>query len=326
MDKFDRIFQLHAILSTRRTAIPLEDLMARLECSKSTLFRVIAEMKDYLRAPILFDASAGGYRYDATQRASAYELPGLWFNARELQALAVMQRLVHDIGGGLLKEHFGPLADRLSELTRHQRLHLGEAATRLRFPAIAARPVGDAFQAVTGATLQRKRLWFEYHARGTDERTERTVSPQRVTHYRESWYLDAWDEGKDALRSFSIDRIGRTTVLLESAFDVPEADLDRHYSSAYGIFGGEADKLAVFHFTPERARWVADEEWHPGQQWIYLPDGTYELRIPYRDSRELVMDILRHGPHVKVISPPALIEEVMTAHRNALAQYGPKFW
>ena len=42
MDKFDRIFHLHAVLSTRRTAIPLEDLMARLECSKSTLFHVIS--------------------------------------------------------------------------------------------------------------------------------------------------------------------------------------------------------------------------------------------------------------------------------------------
>jgi hypothetical protein len=35
MDKFDRIFQLHAILRSRRTPIPLEDLLARLECSRS---------------------------------------------------------------------------------------------------------------------------------------------------------------------------------------------------------------------------------------------------------------------------------------------------
>jgi hypothetical protein len=39
VDKFDRIFQVHAILSARRTPIALEDLMARLECSKSTLHR-----------------------------------------------------------------------------------------------------------------------------------------------------------------------------------------------------------------------------------------------------------------------------------------------
>ncbi len=126
-----------------------------------------------------------------------------------------MQRLLKDAGGGLLEEHFGALAKRLDELTKHQRLNLGEAPQRLRFPAIAARPAGAAFNTVASATLQRRKLWLEYHARSTDERTERTVSPQRIVHYREAWYLDAWDEGKDALRSFSIDRIRRATVLDE---------------------------------------------------------------------------------------------------------------
>jgi predicted DNA-binding transcriptional regulator YafY len=41
MDKFDRIFHIDAPLSARRTAIPLEALMARLECSKSTLHRTV---------------------------------------------------------------------------------------------------------------------------------------------------------------------------------------------------------------------------------------------------------------------------------------------
>ena len=39
-----------------------------------------------------------------------------------------------------------------------------------------------------------------------------------------------------------------------------------HYASSYGIFGGQADKLAVLRFTKERARWVAEEVWHPQQQ------------------------------------------------------------
>jgi predicted DNA-binding transcriptional regulator YafY len=58
------------------------------------------------------------------------------------------------------------------------------------------------------------------------------VSPQRITHYREAWYLDACDEKRDALRCFSIDRILRATVLEEPAVDVPEAELDQHYASA----------------------------------------------------------------------------------------------
>jgi proteasome accessory factor C len=321
MDKFDRIFQVHAILASRKTAIPLEDLMARLECSRATLYRAINVLKDTLHAPVEFDAEVGGFRYAAEKGGNAFELPGLWFTPAELQALAVMQRLLKDVGGGLLTEHLGPLSKRLDELTRHRRLNLGEAASRLRFPAIASRPAGPAFQTVASATLQRKKLWIEYHARSSDEHSERTVSPQRITHYRESWYLDLWDEGKAALRSFAIDRILKAVPSDQMAVDVPEAELDAHYASSYGIFGGQADKVAVLRFTRERARWVADEVWHPEQQGKRLNDGSYELRIPYRDSRELVMDILKHGPHVIVVEPPSLVEEVRSQLKAALEHY-----
>lgn len=321
VDKFDRIFQLHAILSSRRTAIPLEDLMAKLECSKSTLHRTINALKDYLNAPVVFDAEAGGYKYAKEAAGETYELPGLWFTPRELQALALLQRLLKDAGGGLLEEHLAPLARRLNELTKHQRLNLGEAASRLRFPAIGARAAGKEFGTVVSATLQRRKLWIEYHARSTDERTERTVSPQRVTHYRETWYLDAWDEERNALRSFSVDRIVRASVLDAAAFDVPEAELEEHYASAYGIFGGKADKVAVLRFTREGARWVADEKWHPRQEAAWLPDGRYELRIPYREPRELVMDIMRHGRNVEVVAPEELRAQVRDELKRAAAQY-----
>jgi predicted nucleotidyltransferase len=67
VDKFDRIFQLHAILSSRRTPIPLEELMAKLECSKSTLHRAINSLKDHLNAPVVFDA-------DVPHRAALREI------------------------------------------------------------------------------------------------------------------------------------------------------------------------------------------------------------------------------------------------------------
>ena len=44
------------------------------------------------------------------------------------------------------------------------------------------------------------------------------------------------------------------------------------------------------------------------------------LRIPYRDSRELVMD-MRRGAHVEVIEPSALREEVRQQLETAARQY-----
>ena len=321
MDKFDRVFQLHSILANRRTAIHLEDLTARLECSRATLYRIAATLKDVLGAPIEFDRETGGFAYTRVAGQTPFELPGLWFTPGELQALLTLEGLLKDRSGGLLDEHLAPLTKRLAQLRQHKHLSLSSVAQRIRLPAMAARSPGPFFQLVAGATLQRKKIWMEYHARGDDARSERTVSPQRLTFYREGWYLDAWDESRNALRTFAVDRVIRPRTLDECAIDVDEAMLNDHYATSYGIFGGKADKLAILLFSKERARWVADEQWHPQQTGKFLDDGRYELRIPYRDSRELAMDILRHGAEVKVVEPEKLRSEVKARLAAALRNY-----
>ena len=52
-----------------------------------------------------------------------------------------------------------------------------------------------------------------------------------------------------------------------------------------------------------------------------LEDGSYELRIPYSDPRELVMDILKHGAGAEVIAPEELRREVVEQLRLAAANY-----
>jgi predicted DNA-binding transcriptional regulator YafY len=53
----------------------------------------------------------------------------------------------------------------------------------------------------------------------------------------------------------------------------------------------------------------------------WLEDGSYELSIPYRESRELVMDVMRHGPGVEVIAPPDLREKIGAELRLAANRY-----
>ena len=74
-------------------------------------------------------------------------------------------------------------------------------------------------------------------------------------------------------------------------------------ASSYGIFSGKADKAAVLRFTPKQARWVASEQWHPEQLRRFEKDGSYVLEFPYSNDSELVMDILRYGENVEVVSP-----------------------
>ena len=167
------------------------------------------------------------------------------------------------------------------------------------------------FQQVASALLQRQQLDMIYYTRSNGGQTSRTVSPQRLTHYRDNWYLDAWCHKREALRSFALECIKKAAPIELAARDIAEAKLDEHFASSYGIFAGKANHIAVLHFTAERARWVADEQWHPQQQGKFLPDGRYELRIPYANETELIMDILKHGAAVEVIAPESLRQSIV---------------
>lgn len=322
MDKFDRVYQLHQALAGRRTPISLESLMEKLgNCSRATVMRLLAVLRDELHAPVEFDKDADGYVYRRNAAGLPYELPGLWFTAQEIQALLVFERLLDSLDPGLLSEHLTPLRQRLDELLQHRRLGLGEAVRRVRVIGATSRTPGEHFKAAASATLQRRKLRIAYHARSKDKLTDRTISPQRLVHYRDNWYLDAWDDLRKALRSFAVDRIRKAEELPDAARDIPDHELDDHFATSYGIFAGKANKTAVLRFSAERARWVADERWHPEQVGQFLTDGRYELSIPYREARELVMDILRHGGDVEVAGPESLREEVRSALRRALGQY-----
>jgi predicted DNA-binding transcriptional regulator YafY len=322
MDKFDRIYKIHNVLKTRRVPVSRAELARQLDgCAESTVYRLIRAMRDYLNAPIEWNGEAGGYRYRRDAQGDAYELPGLWFNARELQALLVFDRLFESLEPGLLGEHLAPLAQRVSQLLEHKRLGLSETARRVRVIGMAARPAGEWFHVLAGAVLQRRRLRLRYHSRGKDEISERTICPQRLVHYRDSWYLDGWCHLRKGLRSFAVDRVRHAVELPDPARDIPDDELDEHLASAYGIFSGKANKTAVLRFSAERARWVADERWHPKQVGQFLTDGRYELRIPYRDDRELLMDIMRHGPEVEVVAPETLRRAIAEKLKSALARY-----
>lgn len=66
---------------------------------------------------------------------------------------------------------------------------------------------------------------------------------------------------------------------------------------------------------------MAEEQRHPDQHGSWLNDESYQLSFPYGDSRELVLDILRYGPDVKVLAPDELRSEVKERLIAALKQY-----
>lgn len=321
MSKVERLYHLHNILSQRRTPISRQDLMERLECSQATLYRLVAELRDFLGAPIEQDPDTRGFYYDRSYE-QPFELPGIWISPGELQALLTARQVLSNVQPGLLEGELASLQGRITALLQQRGVEAEGGESRIHIQPVAGRAVpAHMFQDVLGALIRRRRLRIRYHGRRRDEESERVVSPQRLTQYRNSWYLDAWCHSAKGLRSFALERIREQTLLDERAREIPGAELSDHFDRSYGIFSGPAEHTAELRFSPEMARWVAEEVWHPDQQGRFETDGSWLLRVPFSSARELSMDILRYGPEVEVLAPPFLRDAVAAEARRTAERY-----
>lgn len=293
--------------------------MERFEVSRATIKRDLALLRDQLGAPLIFDHFANTYRYE--QNMAEFELPGMWFNDSELYALLASEQLLEAVQPGLLTPHIGPLRARIRNLLEQSGHNPDTVTSRIQLQPVAQRTVApESFGIVTGALLNKHVLSLEYHGRQRGSATQRRVHPQKLMHYRGNWYLAAWCEKANDLRTFALERI-RNAKELDTPAKIIKADSLEHYLGAgFGIFTGEAKDWAVLRFTANAARWVEDEVWHPKQKSRWT-DGKFELQIPYSDDRELLMDILKYGPEVEVIAPESLREAVITKMREALKHY-----
>ena len=307
----ERLQKMVQLLKTHRV-VSRQTFLDRFEISPATFKRDLEYLRDRLGAPVIWDRERRGYRFDLSDdQADTFELPGLWFNSQEIHALLTMHQLIDTLQPSFLTPHIEPLKARIESLLEGEEHTSNEVRKRIRILHMNTRQVEpEHFEVISSALLAGKRLNVIHYNRRRDEETERELSPQRLVFYRDNWYLDAWCHLRKGVRSFSVETLRKAVPLDRKARKVADKTLNGILASGYGIFAGRDTQTARLRFTPERARWVATETWHPQQKGWFDEGGSYVLEFPFSDDRELIMDILKHGPAVEVISPAALRKRI----------------
>ena len=107
----------------------------------------------------------------------------------------------------------------------------------------------------------------------------------------------------------------------EAAKAVPKKQVEEIIGRDFGLYSGKERHWAKLLFTAKQAPWVKSETWHSDQIAETNADGSYLLAVPYSDSRELILEILRYGADVRVLAPPELQQAVAQRLRVAADQY-----
>ncbi|MCP5205874.1 MAG: YafY family transcriptional regulator [Hahellaceae bacterium] len=319
MDKHDRIQQIHRLLSPRRTPISVADLAEKLECSEKTVKRALENLRDICQAPLEYCNERKGWHYNEGDNGK-FTLPGLWLTAEEIRGLAVILQITQGMDAGLLSDDIQLVEQAVEKLLLARHISPQAFKSKVHYlPKHRREAQGKTLPIIITGLLANTQLQITY-ADYAGRQTKRTISPIKLVHYDESWYLDAWCHLRQELRSFMLARIITISPTEAAAKKVPEQQCTAHFTSSYGIFAGQAAQTAELKFTGASAREAASYSWHPGQE-AKWHDKTYFLNIPYNDDRELLRTLLGYGHEVEVLAPEELKTKLIARAQQIIKCY-----
>jgi len=321
MDRLERFYKIDQLLK-ERGVVSFAVFKEKLGMSRASLKRDLEYMRSRFHAPIEYDRKANGYRFVEPAGGPRYELPGLWFSSSEVLALLTTLQLLANLQPGLLDRQLAPVVTRLRDILGGGDHSWEEVVRRIRIFQPERRLTDpEHFSTIALAVIRRSRVWIRHYNRRENRQTERVISPQRLIHYRDNWYVDGYCHLREDLRSFAVDAILEAELRDGRMRIVPDVELDEHLGAGYGIFPGREVEWATIKFSPEAARWVSKQNWHPGQKSRTEQDGSYVLEVPYAKDEELVMEVLKFGPDAEVLSPDSLRARVAGRLDAAAKQY-----
>lgn len=306
MEQLSRLSIIHRLLSQSKYPVSKSKLLEALECSESTLKRVLRKINDEFDASISYDRELKGYAYDS----DSHQLPlsYLNFTDKEWFALLTAEKLFTDLHTGSLSKELEGIKQVLQK-TKSRATDFGIANKIEILSAIRTINHADVFNQITTALWAESSVDVEYQDSNKNI-TQRTLSPQKVFLYKDAWYLLAWCHLRSEPRIFSLNRLISAGDSNVTFYVLPENIIQTYLKNSYGLMVGSTQHQAVLHFDQTVAPWVLDHTWHSDQQIETQETGELRLSFSFSDHRELVREIMRFQPNVTVISPLFLKEAV----------------
>jgi predicted DNA-binding transcriptional regulator YafY len=199
-----RLLMLLEILQDRPFATGRE-LAERLDVDVRTVRRYAVALQE-LGIPVEGERGpAGGYRLKP-----GYKLPPLMLTDEEASAIVLGLLAAERFGVGAGASAAGALAKLRRVLPAALAAQVSGLEQTLGFThagAAAAPAQGETVLRRADAARRRRRVHVRYTRHGGEE-SARELSPYGLVFHAGRWYLAAHDHGRDALRTFRVDRVG----------------------------------------------------------------------------------------------------------------------
>jgi predicted DNA-binding transcriptional regulator YafY len=235
------------------------------------------------------------------------------FTLAELSALYFSKNLMSFLGGAPfaqdLESAFGKIKEALPARSLPYLARVQELFAARPDPWKDYSRKQDVINSLIDAVLHQRRAMIAYFSFNSRRTKSYTVEPYRLVYYHGGLYVYARAQEYGEVRTFAVERI-ETIEVLEETFEIPpDFSISEHARAAFGLTGGKPVPVEVV-FDPEAATYVRERVWHESQELVEGPGGSVTLRMSVAPGPELKAWLKGYLPHVRVVEPTALRDEI----------------
>lgn len=308
MNRMDRLLGIVLELQ-RRGTVRAEDLAAKFETSKRTIYRDVQALCE-TGVPVMSQAGVG---YGLVE---GYFLPPLSFTSDEAAMLMLGGEFMAQNFDAQYRERAQNAVNKIETVIPDRvRAEVAELRASIHFvtpETLSGETAAELLLPLRRAIIERRSVRFRYHTKfaGDDMSAERVreADPYALLRYGESWYLIAYCHWRQDIRNFRMERVSELEVLDTTFEKLPGFKLEPPVE--------DQRRLTVrVWFDTEVAPWVKESRSYYIDSIEEFPDGLLVTsRVRY--EREAVQWILSWGGNARVLEPESLKRRVAEEARK----------
>ncbi|MBK3494204.1 YafY family transcriptional regulator [Viridibacillus sp. YIM B01967] len=293
--KTERMFSI-LIYLLKKKKVSAEELANEFEVSKRTIYRDMDALSSIGIPIISYLGKNGGFTL-----IDNYQLDKFTFNEEEkkflLEGLTLKNELFNNNQLSILqrkiellkenKEEFNPTITVLSSTLHRESI---EEETKVKIKNILS-IIEDGHKISISYVSQ------------TANRSSRIIQPLKLNFMDGSWYLEAYCEGKMALRLFKLTRIRNMEVIQETTRTA--------YTERNEYIANREMKMEKITLMFSKSELGKLYDFFTEDEISILEDGHIEVAFNYDVNKNILPFILMFGRHVKILSPQWLKDEYM---------------
>ncbi len=303
-------------------AVSKQELMHLCECSERTLKEDLQYLREEYSAPIAYDRKQKGYYY-----SQPFDLNvAVSLSHKDLAALEAAVTTLSQLGHLAPFKDLRGVVDKLERAVQFRFLKPSEEGQWLELERVPYFKGGELIGLFLPAIHNRQEVHFRHQRFDTEATKEHTIVPYLVKEHRNRWYVIGWQMQYGEIRVFGLDRILPDSLRLGNENQsVPHFDAAQYfrYSLGVAVYLEEQPQEVILSFTAEQGRYFKALPFFPFEEKDILVDtiNEFRVRLLILINKELIYELARLGPGVKVLAPALLIDQLIIFHQKTLEQY-----